>query len=310
MKSKIFLNRDRLKLKGNLHTHTTFSDGKYTVPEVVDIYQRNGYDFIAITDHRKYYHGPEIVDSMLVLSGIEVSCLYQGEDPKKEYSYTHFNVIGQHLPISDDQVFYYNEAKDITSILKQFQNENSLIVWNHPLFSRFSEEESLTFSGYDAIEVYNHKDTLDETGNPSAFHLIRNLLKNNLFPMVTATNDFHGKLDTQLDDYYSRAFVEVDVEQKTSSAILSALKQGQFYASNGPKIYDFRIENNTFKIETSPVQHIIFYSHLRHCKNIFKVNRDVVYGEYQLQGNEKYLWIMIVDNNGACAWTQPVYIER
>ena len=73
MKSKIFLNRDRLKLKGNLHTHTTFSDGKYTVPEVVDIYQRNGYDFIAITDHRKYYHGPEIVDSMLVLSAIEVS---------------------------------------------------------------------------------------------------------------------------------------------------------------------------------------------------------------------------------------------
>ena len=55
------------------------------------------------------------------------------------------------------------------------------------------------------------------------------------------------------------------------------------------KVDNFIIENNTFKIETSSVQHIIFYSYLRHCKNIFKVNCDVVYGEYKLQGDEKYL---------------------
>lgn len=46
--------------------------------------------------------------------------------------------------------------------------------------------------------------------------------------MVTATNDFHGKLDVQLNHYYNRVFVKEDVE-KTSSAILSSLKQGQFY---------------------------------------------------------------------------------
>jgi hypothetical protein len=42
-------------LMGDLHTHTTFSDG-CEAPEVVCAnYRAHGYDFIAITDHRRYY---------------------------------------------------------------------------------------------------------------------------------------------------------------------------------------------------------------------------------------------------------------
>ena len=40
---------------GDLHTHTTLSDGSQ-IPEVVCAnYRKYGYDFIAITDHRRYY---------------------------------------------------------------------------------------------------------------------------------------------------------------------------------------------------------------------------------------------------------------
>lgn len=41
---------DRL-LRGNLHTHTTQSDGEYDPDEVFDEYKKRGYDFLAITDH-------------------------------------------------------------------------------------------------------------------------------------------------------------------------------------------------------------------------------------------------------------------
>ena len=37
--------------KGNLHLHTTNSDGSATPEEAVDWYYRNGYDFLCITDH-------------------------------------------------------------------------------------------------------------------------------------------------------------------------------------------------------------------------------------------------------------------
>lgn len=38
-------------LLADFHIHTTWSDGKLTVPEVVDLFGRSGHDVIAITDH-------------------------------------------------------------------------------------------------------------------------------------------------------------------------------------------------------------------------------------------------------------------
>ena len=37
--------------KGNLHTHTTRSDGRKSPEEVADLYREQGYDFLALTDH-------------------------------------------------------------------------------------------------------------------------------------------------------------------------------------------------------------------------------------------------------------------
>jgi predicted metal-dependent phosphoesterase TrpH len=34
-----------------LHAHSTWSDGAHTVAELVDIYGRNGFDVLAVTDH-------------------------------------------------------------------------------------------------------------------------------------------------------------------------------------------------------------------------------------------------------------------
>ena len=38
-------------LKGNLHTHTTLSDGRLSPQERVTAYEARGYDFLALTDH-------------------------------------------------------------------------------------------------------------------------------------------------------------------------------------------------------------------------------------------------------------------
>lgn len=43
--------------RGNLHTHTTVSDGRYTPEEAIALYQRMGYDFLALTDHWKLSQG-------------------------------------------------------------------------------------------------------------------------------------------------------------------------------------------------------------------------------------------------------------
>jgi len=38
-------------LLADLHIHSTWSDGKLSIPEVVDLFGRTGHDVIAITDH-------------------------------------------------------------------------------------------------------------------------------------------------------------------------------------------------------------------------------------------------------------------
>ncbi len=40
---------------GDLHTHTTYSDGNQNPEVVCANYRKAGYDFLAITDHRRYY---------------------------------------------------------------------------------------------------------------------------------------------------------------------------------------------------------------------------------------------------------------
>ena len=65
-------------LKGNLHAHTTFSDGHYAVEEVIARYRELGYDFLAITDHddrvteNYWLHIPLSDGGLVVLPGLEL----------------------------------------------------------------------------------------------------------------------------------------------------------------------------------------------------------------------------------------------
>ena len=40
-------------VKGNLHTHTTNSDGLLSPSQIAFLYRANGYDFLSITDHNR-----------------------------------------------------------------------------------------------------------------------------------------------------------------------------------------------------------------------------------------------------------------
>ena len=82
-------------LKGNLHLHTTNSDGELSPQNTVDHYGEAGYDFLSITDHNFLTPPEELEDrGMVLLPGQE---LHQG---RGELGQTHHIVaIGQPEPI-------------------------------------------------------------------------------------------------------------------------------------------------------------------------------------------------------------------
>ena len=60
-------------LKGNLHTHTTNSDGELAPQEAADLYRENGDAFLAITDHGHLTATDEIsADGLTLLPGMEL----------------------------------------------------------------------------------------------------------------------------------------------------------------------------------------------------------------------------------------------
>ena len=59
--------------KGNLHTHSTRSDGKCTAGKIAEHYRSKGYDFLAITDHWVYGTHQELNrDDFLMFPGTEL----------------------------------------------------------------------------------------------------------------------------------------------------------------------------------------------------------------------------------------------
>lgn len=85
-------------IKGDLHMHTTWSDGAYSVDEMVEACRKRGYRYMAITDHSKYLkvanglnedrlrkQREEIrrlndkYDDIVILAGVEMDILPGGE---------------------------------------------------------------------------------------------------------------------------------------------------------------------------------------------------------------------------------------
>ncbi|MGQ9699176.1 MAG: PHP domain-containing protein, partial [Armatimonadota bacterium] len=68
------LGADGLLLRGNLHSHTTLSDGVLDPPTLIRAYEERGYHFLAISDHHIVTPVDEyrFSTSLILLSALEV----------------------------------------------------------------------------------------------------------------------------------------------------------------------------------------------------------------------------------------------
>ena len=72
-------------MKIDLHTHTTYSDGRNTPKELIDLAKKNNYDIFAITDHDSISGYLKVKDyakklGITLIPGAEISTLYNNKD--------------------------------------------------------------------------------------------------------------------------------------------------------------------------------------------------------------------------------------
>ena len=107
----------KLPLRGDLHVHTSDSDGAES-PEIVAAYYRKaGRDFIAITDHNVYHSADEFKDSLGFIKGFNI---ISGEEVHNGYAGYHTVNIGGNYSVND---IYVNESERVKKEVKQLEKE-------------------------------------------------------------------------------------------------------------------------------------------------------------------------------------------
>ena len=288
-------------LKGNLHCHTTRSDGKPTPDAVIRQYKNSGYDFLAITDHR-IYNKPQITDcgGLLILPGMEADRQVDGIG----HIVVHVVALGpaEGNGYTDGQPVVYQNGgtqEECQDIIDDIRTAGNLAILSHPEWSGNSVEAVKALQDYQMIEVWNSDAAISTGVNANAYHWDA-LLHEGRRIWGVASDDGH---ELQMN---CLGYVQVKAERNIPS-ILSALENGEFYASCGPEIYDFYIEDRQVYINCSPASQIL----LRNFTNPYKVIRgeNLTGGQFKLRDNcTDYIRAEVVDAQGRRAWTNPIFL--
>jgi len=176
-------------LKGQLHTHTTFSDGRATPQQAANRYAELGFDFIAFTDHdhllKTSYRGAieTVKSNMLIYFGIELTV-------STRWGYVHVSMME-----GDKEVLHtFNHPGENSFTIRHTLEAIEDVLTNHPV---------------DAVEITHHgfyTPLYDTDAIP--------------YPKV-ATDDSHNSMGC------GRAWIELEA-RKDKDSIIKAVKNGDF----------------------------------------------------------------------------------
>ena len=212
--------------RGNLHTHSTHSDGRLTPEAVCNFYREMGYDFLAITDHfMSQFHYPitdtsaSRTDGFTTIFGAE---LHAGETSTGEL----WHILAVGLPLDFPPNLPDETGQQIAA---RALEAGAFVAAAHPAWYNLTEEDVISLGDIHAIETINgisadHNDRID------SWYMLNVLLARGYRYTACATDDAHF-LDRHNDRL--RGWVWVKSEELTPDAILAALKRGDYYSSTG-----------------------------------------------------------------------------
>ena len=91
-------------------------------------------------------------------------------------------------------------------------------------------------------------------------------------------------------------------------AILEALDAGRFYATQGPRIHQITLENDTVTVECSPVSCAVFNSHLVWSDDRCKTGDGMTKIVYpRSRYGEDFVRVHLIDAQGRQAWSNVIH---
>lgn len=290
--------------KGNLHTHSTESDGALSPEAVCTFYKQEGYHFLSITDHFLEGYGYPITDGrpyetedFITIAGAELHtpATYFGDL---------WHILANGLPYDFAPPA---EGETGPELARRALEAGAFVSVAHPAWYSLTEAD-VEALGHDlhAIETYNGT-SHDHNDRPHSWHIYDTMLSKGYRYNALATDDAHfhqGRHDAGLGWAYVKS------EALDAESILVALKAGHYYSSTGPQIHAVEFDGRErVTIRCSPVERIFVTGHgPRSAKATGRGMREATLTLERLQDSH-YARIVVRDALGRRAWTNPIYFN-
>ncbi|MCQ2432260.1 MAG: CehA/McbA family metallohydrolase [Clostridia bacterium] len=288
--------------KGNLHTHTTRSDGRRSPEDVIALYRENGYDFLALTDHWKYAPSYMTEDGLLLLSGLEYNI--NGADILKGV----FHILG--IGMKEDPMIS-REGGDPAGqdIVDTIHAHGGVAILAHPAWSMDTCDQVMSIHGYDATEIYNSVSGLPHNCRPYSGEVIDQCAARGCVIPCIADDDTHF-----YDGEQCLSYIWVQADELTDDAIVEAIRAGRFFATQGPKFsLSTRREDNgdiMVKVNCTPVRSVVFYTGSVWCGGRSVCGEAVTEAEFRMRAQDRFVRVELIDENGMHAWATPILYDR
>jgi hypothetical protein len=292
--------------RGNLHTHSTRSDGVLDPEEVCRRYRAEGYDFLALTDHFVGRYGYPIVDtrpfrtnSFTTILGAE---LHSGAMANGEL----WHILAVGLP----DTFAPSDSPDFLPVAGQESGADlaaravaagAFVAIAHPQWSGLTLADARGITAAHAVEVYNHG-CAEGCDRPDGFAIADLLLTEGRRLTLVATDDAHFSEP----DHFG-GWVMVKAEANNPEALLASLKAGTFYSSQGPDLHDVRITPDAVEVDCSAVRSVIVQGAGTAAKALHGHSMTTARVPLDRFRGSPWVRVTVIDAGGKRAWSNPSF---
>jgi hypothetical protein len=297
--------------RGNLHTHSTLSDGALAPEQVIGAYKDAGYDFIQLSDHFMERFNWPIADTRRWRSNAFTTLIGAELHAPATKVGELWHIVAAGLPLDFAAP---TPGEDGPALAARARASGAFVAIAHPAWSQLTIEDGRALPSAHAVEIYNHGCAV-ENDRGDGFYLMDQLLNEGRRLTAIATDDAHFRHG----DYDAfGGFVEVKAESLEPEALLEALKAGNFYSSQGPRILDFSFSASQASIACSPVQAITLTTGT--SRALVKIGRQITSATFDFSVVDRNIrareapaaWIRatIIDAAGRRAWTNPIWVDE
>lgn len=285
--------------RGNLHAHSTNSDGALPLTEIISRYRDAGHDFVAMSEHFRERFDYPISDTRDLrtddFTTLIAAELHQGKTSLGET----WHILAVGLPTDFAQP---QEGESAPEIARRAASTGAFIGILHPSWYGLTVEDAKSIDCAHAIEIYNHGSQVEvDRGEdwPFCDQLLNSGWRLNGF----AADDAH-----QLTHDWMGGWVNVLADSLDPVGLLDSLKSGRFYSSQGPEISDVRIDDKHAHVTCSAASSISIQG--RGSRAASELGVGLTAATLPICCfKDSWMRITVMDDQGKRAWTNPIWFN-